>query len=338
MGGVEMLKKWLCAGLAAVTMLTLAGCGSSKEQNQTANGNVKWPKNIEMIVPYGAGGDSDFNARLLAQKLSKKLGSNVVVSNVTGNGGVTGSRKVKDAKNDGSSILFNHTAFVVNKASKASDFGFDDFSFASIVGSNPGNVIVVNKKLGINNLAELKAYSEQHPNELKIAVQTGATSYVIASQLLGQGFKLKMVDAGAASARLTALLGGHVDIIFSPYGGVKDYIAKGEMVPLAMDGENDLVVADKKINVKSIKSQGFQAYVPFYYFCAFPKGTDQKLVDAFNTAVKDIIDNDKDYQDKIYNMYFQKPFFAAGKDGLDKFAAYEKVLQNVQFTSVAKNK
>ena len=90
---------------------------------------------------------------------------------MTGNGGATGSRKVKDGKKDGSMILFNHTAFVVNKASKASDFRFDDFSFASVVGLNPGNVIVVNKKLGINSLEELKKYSQEHPNELKIAVR-----------------------------------------------------------------------------------------------------------------------------------------------------------------------
>ncbi|MCD2435322.1 tripartite tricarboxylate transporter substrate binding protein [Acidaminococcus sp. NSJ-142] len=329
-----MLKKVLCAGLA-VMMLAVAGCGDSKDANKQAS-KVKWPKNVEIVVPYGAGGDTDFNARLLAQKLSKKLGSNFVVSNVTGNGGATGSRKVKDGKKDGSIILFNHTAFVVNKASKASDFGFNDFAFASVVGLNPGNVIVVNKSLGINSLAELKQYSQAHPNELKIAVQTGATSYVIADQLLQDGFKLKMVDAGAASSRLTALLGGHVDVIFSPYGGVKDYIEKGEMVPLAMDGENNLVVPDKHIDVKNIKNQGFNAYVPFYYFVAFPKGTDQALVDSFNAAAKDIIENDKEYQKKIYDMYFQKPFFAAGQEGLDKFAPFEKALEKIQFTQVAK--
>lgn len=330
-----MLKKAVCVGLAAA-MLALVGCGGNKQANNETS-KVKWPKNVEIIVPYGAGGDTDFNARLLAQKLSKKLGSNFVVSNVTGNGGATGSRKVKDGKKDGSMILFNHTAFVVNKASKASDFGFDDFSFASVVGLNPGNVIVVNKKLGINSLEELKKYSQEHPNELKIAVQTGATSYVIASQLLQQGFQLKMVDAGAAASRLTALLGGHVDVIFSPYGGVKDYIAKGEMVPLAMDGENDLVVPDKKINLKDIKNQGFDAYVPFYYFVAFPKGTDQALIDSFNEAAKDIIENDKEYQKKLYDMYFQKPAFFAGKDGLAKFAPFEKALEKIQFSQVAKN-
>ena len=331
-----MLKKMLCAGLAVALLVAVTGCGGSKDKGSVGT-KAKWPKNVEVVVPYGAGGDTDFNARLLSQKLSKKLGTNIVVSNIKGYGGATGSRKVKEGKKDGSILLFNHTGFVENKASKASDFGFDDFSFASIVGLNPGNVIVVNKKLGVNSLADLKAYTEQHPDELKIAVQTGATSYVIASQLVKQGFKLKMVDAGAAASRLTALLGGHVDVIFSPYGGVKDYIAKGEMVPLAMDGENDLVVPDKNINVKTIKHQGFDAYVPFYYFVAFPKGTDQALIDSFNAAAKDIIENDKDYQSKIYNMYFQKPTFLPGSDGLAKFNAYEKVLQSVQFTEVAKS-
>lgn len=336
-----MLKKLISAGLVAVMALSLTACGGQKKADdkaKAATGAVKWPKNVQIIVPYGAGGDTDFNARLFAQKLSKKLGSNFVISNVNGNGGSTGSRQVKDGKKDGSIILFNHTGFVVNQSCKASDFGFADFAFAATAASNPGNVIVVNKALGINSLADLKKYSEANPDKLKIAVQTGATSYVVASQLLKAGFKLKMVDAGAAADRLTALLGNHVDIIFSPYGGVKDYIKKGDMVPLAMDGENDLVIADQNINVKNIVHQGFDAYVPFYYFFAFPKGTDPKMIEAFNAACKDIVDNDKDYQGKIYKTYFQKPFFKAGKDGEAIFNNYQdKVLKNIEFSKVGKN-
>lgn len=131
-------EKILCAGLAAALLVAVTGCGGAKDKGKTANTKAKWPKNVEVVVPYGAGGDTDFNARLLSQKLSKKLGTNIVVSNIKGNGGATGSRKVKDGKKDGSILLFNHTGFAVNKASKASDFGFDDFSFASIVGLNPG--------------------------------------------------------------------------------------------------------------------------------------------------------------------------------------------------------
>lgn len=63
-----MLKKAVCVGLAAA-MLALVGCGGNKQANNETS-KVKWPKNVEIIVPYGAGGDTDFNARLLAQKLS----------------------------------------------------------------------------------------------------------------------------------------------------------------------------------------------------------------------------------------------------------------------------
>ena len=102
-------EKILCAGLAAALLVAVTGCGGSKDKG-SAGTKAKWPKNVEVVVPYGAGGDTDFNARLLSQKLSKKLGTNIVVSNIKGNGGATGSRKVKEGKKDGSILLFNHTA------------------------------------------------------------------------------------------------------------------------------------------------------------------------------------------------------------------------------------
>ena len=74
-----MLKKILCAGLAAALLVAVTGCGGAKDKGKTANTKAKWPKNVEVVVPYGAGGDTDFNARLLSQKLSKKLGTNIVV-------------------------------------------------------------------------------------------------------------------------------------------------------------------------------------------------------------------------------------------------------------------
>src|SRR5574344_3028872 len=103
-----MLKKLISAGLVAVMALSLTACGGQKKADdkaKAATGAVKWPKNVQIIVPYGAGGDTDFNARLFAQKLSKKLGSNFVISNVNGNGGSTGSRQEKKRKKDGSIIL-----------------------------------------------------------------------------------------------------------------------------------------------------------------------------------------------------------------------------------------
>lgn len=329
--------------LMAITMAgALVACGSSTQATGSSSaGNtsegttaseVKWPKNVEIVVPAGAGGDTDFNARLLAQKLTEKLPANFVVSNVNGNGGATGTRQVKEAENDGSSVVFYHTAFLVNKASGTTDYGLDEYNFAAVAGLNVGNVVTVNSKLGINSLEELFEYTKEHPGELKMAAQTGATSYAVAMQMKNAGFDVNIVDAGSAADRLAAVLGGHVDVILAAYGSVKDYVKEGTLVPLAMDGEEDLVVESEGIDIKTMHNLGYDIKLPFYYFFAFPKGTDDGLVDEFNAALKDIIETDQEYQDKIYSSYYQKPVFIPREDGLSKFADIDQLLEKVDFT------
>ena len=55
-GGRTMLKKILCAGLAAALLVAVTGCGGAKDKGKPANTKAKWPKNVEVVVPYGAGG------------------------------------------------------------------------------------------------------------------------------------------------------------------------------------------------------------------------------------------------------------------------------------------
>lgn len=335
-----MFKKLLSVLLSAMLFASAVGCssggGASGSGAASAGGNasgsaseVKWPKNVQIIVPASAGGDSDYNARLFANKLSKKFGCNFVVSNVNGNGGATGTRQVKDAAADGSSILFYHSAFVVNQLSGTTDYGFDSYDFACIPAQSPGNVVTVSSKLGVKSLPELFDYAKAHPGKLKMAAQTGATSYAVAVLLKQAGLDINIVDAGSASDRLAALVGGHVDIILAGYGSIKDYVTKGDLVPLAMDGGNDLTV--NGTTIKAITNQGYDIKLPFYYFFAFPKGTDPNMVQAFDDAVEDIVKNDKDYQNSIATTYFQVPTFYNSKDGLAKFDEVNSILKNVDF-------
>ena len=344
-----MFKKGLAVVMAAAMAFSVAGCSAGKSDSaapaatekaadeksgdSAASSTVEWPKNVEIVVPASAGGDTDFNARLLAQKLSEKLPANFVVSNVNGNGGATGTRQVKDAANDGSSVLFYHTAFLVNKACGATDYGFDAYQFAAIAGQNVGNVVTVNASLGINSLEELYNYSKEHPGELKMAAQTGATSYAVALQMKNAGFDINIVDAGSAADRLAAVLGGHVDVILAAYGSIKDYVAEGTLVPLAMDGNSDLTVPDENIDIKAMKNQGYDIELPFYYFFAFPQGTDTALVDEFNAALGDIIENDSEYQEKIYASYYQQPTFMPGDEGLATYNDIDELLQKIDFSA-----
>lgn len=342
-----MKKRIFCVAMAMMAACSMTACSGGengkgttdagtvvKESTDTAASKVEWPKNVELIVPASAGGDTDFNARLLAQKLTEKLPANFVVSNVNGNGGATGTRQVKDGTADGSVAVFYHTAVLVNKACGATDYGFEAYNFAAIAGQSAGNVVTVNASLGIKTLDELLAYTKEHPGELKMAAQTGATSYAVAMQMKNAGFDVNIVDAGSAADRLAAVLGGHVDVILAAYGSIRDYVKEGTLVPLAMDGENDLMIPDENIDVKAIHNLGYENIkLPFYYFAAFPEKTSDALVDEFNAALKDIIENDKEYQDKIYASYYQKPVFLPREEGLAKYAEVGELLKNVDFSA-----
>ena len=326
-GEDKMKRVLLSLMLLAFGFAALSANGQSDSAGGTDSA-VKWPRNVEIIVPAGAGGDTDFNARLFADLLSKKMKPNFVVSNVKGNGGATGTRQVKNGENDGSTVLFYHSAFVVNQLSGTTDYGLDSYEFVAIAAKNRGNAVTVSSKLGVNSLEELLAYTKAHPGELKMAAQTGATSYAVSMLLKQAGFAINIVDAGSSADRLAALLGGHVDVILAAYGTIKDYISEGELVALAMDGGDDL----DEVGVKSITNDGYDIKLPFYYFFAFPKGTDQALVSEFRAAVKDIIENDSEYAKKIFSSYYQIPTFYGGETGIAKFDEVYKILEDVNFS------
>jgi tripartite-type tricarboxylate transporter receptor subunit TctC len=324
-----MFKKGICLVVLVAMAFSLIACSGNGSENsgEASEGAVQWPKNVEIVVPAGAGGDTDFNARLLADKLSQKLESNFVVSNVSGEGGATGTRQVKNAENDGSSVLFYHSAFVVNELSGTTDYGFDAYEFACIAAMNPGNVVTVNSSLGVNSLEELFEYSKENPGELKMAAQTGATSYAVSMLLKNAGLDVNIVDAGSAAERMAALLGGHVDIILAAYGSIHDYVEAGDLVPLALDSGVDL----EEAGLKSIVSEGYDIKLPFYYFFAFPEGTDQALVDGLSAAVKDIVENDADYAKRIGDTYLQTPTYYDADGGLEKFGEVYDILEDVEF-------
>jgi tripartite-type tricarboxylate transporter receptor subunit TctC len=288
----------LCAGVFAA---------GSSEKGQD------WPTGtIQIIVPAAPGGDTDFNARVLADKLSKKSGANFVAVNMSGSGGGVASRFVKDAPPDGKTVLINHPQFIINRLSGISDLTLNDYEFVGIVGRSIGNIVTVSSKYGFKTIGDLINYTKSHPGELKFAANTGATTHATALQLRQLGAQFNIVDAGSASDRITSLLGGHIDVITNAYGTVKDYFATGELVGLAVDSD----VQPEGLDIPIGASQGYDFGFPFYYWMAFPKGTDKAIVDKMGSLLRDIITTDKDYADQIYRSYLQKPAFYGGAEGL----------------------
>ncbi len=300
---------------------TAAGSDAGESTAEDSDGSAEpvdysWPtKNLQLICPFAAGGDSDANARWIASYLTEEMGMDVVVVNMDGNGGAVGARAAKDSANDGSVALCSSSAFITNELSGAIDFGLDEFEFSCIFAENPGNIVCVNKDLGVNTFQELIDYSKANPGKLKMAYNSGATTHAIALQIQDAGVDATLVDAGASSDRIAALLGGHVDIIINAYGSVKDYLESGQFIGLGLTGESS---AENIPGYTSLKEQGFDVVFPTYFFLAFPKGTDPALAEKLSAAAKNVVLNNPNYAEDIKNGYQQSPTYYDGEEGKQK--------------------
>ncbi|MGR3651163.1 MAG: tripartite tricarboxylate transporter substrate binding protein, partial [Roseovarius sp.] len=116
---------------------------------------------INMIIPYGAGGATDISARTIAEPLGRAVGGTLVMSNITGAGGATGSVAVQNAKPDGYTMLFARVgSHSVNPAMKATlPYTLNDFRFVTVYEINPV-ACAVRPDSGIESMEDLVNLTE----------------------------------------------------------------------------------------------------------------------------------------------------------------------------------
>ncbi len=126
---------------------------------------------ITLIVPFAAGGASDVSSRIIGETMSKHLGQNIIVENVAGAGGSTGSLRGKNAKPDGYTIGFGHMGTHAAAVSTTTKLPYDpriDFDYLGIHLVTP-HIMLVRKDLPTNTLQEFIAYGKDKGKGLKMA-------------------------------------------------------------------------------------------------------------------------------------------------------------------------
>ncbi|MDV2682879.1 tripartite tricarboxylate transporter substrate binding protein [Alkalihalophilus lindianensis] len=295
-----MLAVWFLSAL-------IVGCssegGSGEASNSTDNGAegssaenvegaVDYPTGpVTVVVPAGAGGDTDINARTFAKYLEQELGQPVVISNVTGAGGTVGAREVLDADADGQTVLFFHNSLLLNKILGLVDFSYDDYKLAGISILDEGNTFMVSGDSQFEDLQDLVDYARENPNEVSIATEVGGFTHL---QLLAleqdQDIELNIVDVGGAADKIAALLGGHIDIVPTSLGLVKEYVESGDMRTLGIMAEE---TADLMPEVPTFKEQGVNSSFEKFFFFGFPSDTPDEVVEKFSSAMETVINNEE---------------------------------------------
>ena len=279
-------------------------------------GAADWPNgNINAIITHAAGGDTDYNARLLCRLVEKKLGVKLIPTNLTGSNGAIAMTEYKDAEPDGSAFVFTNTAALNgNEATGLVDYGYDAFEPVALFGKQAGENIIVAADSPYKNLSDLIKASQENPNTIKFGISTGGGVY-IASVVLAIAGKAQFaaIEQGDAANRLTALLGGHVDATIAPYSVAKEYIEAGQIRSLCT------LLHDSPSLIKDVppaRETLPELEVNTLYVVLAPKGTSPEIVKAFNAAILDVVNNDPEYKEAVESYNFQSPWALNVEDTL----------------------
>ena len=200
-----------------------------------------WPQRpITIVVPYGAGGNTDLIARLTATQLGQSLGQPVLVDNRPGASGLIAARFVAAARPDGYTLFMGTLSQLVTapllQAGPAMDLA-REFAPVVNIGAN-AFVLTVNAQLPVKTLADLVAYAKQRPGKLTygsggVGGLTHLSSYLFARR---SGIELLHVPYKGASAAMTDLLGGQIDLYSASPSEVLPQLASGKLRALAVSG------------------------------------------------------------------------------------------------------
>jgi tripartite-type tricarboxylate transporter receptor subunit TctC len=162
-----------------------------------ANSQSNYPdKPIRLIVAFPAGGSTDIIGRVVAQKLSERLGQSIVVENRGGAGGTIGTDIASKAAPDGYTLTLGTTSTMAVAPSAYSKLGYDpikNFAPISLVAVTP-YLLVVNPGLRANTLAELVALAKSQPGKLNYSSAGNGSTTQLAMEMLNDAAGISTTD------------------------------------------------------------------------------------------------------------------------------------------------
>ncbi len=236
-------------------------------QAPTASTGQPYPtKSVRIIVPFAAGGNTDFTARTIAAKLTEALGQQFLVDNRPGASTNIGSDMIVKAAPDGYNILLGGAANTINVAALAK-VPFDlQRDLAPIVLCVKGaNVLSIHPSLPAKNLKELVALAKAKPGQLNYGTSGVASSNHMAGELFTSmaGIKLNHVPYKGNAPALTDLIGGHVEMIISGVPALIPHIKSGRIRSVAIGSPKRFAAIP---DVPTFDEQGLKGYEASTWF------------------------------------------------------------------------
>lgn len=282
-------RSW--AGIAALAGLSMIAAGCAEQSSGSAEAAAEeYPtKDIQYVVPFDPGGESDITARLQQDPLEKVLGSSVAVSNRPGGGGAVGwSELATSMKSDGYKWMGANLPHVVLQPLARDDAGYEteDINWAYIFESTP-NALVVPKNSKYESLEDFVKAARN--KKMTVGGSSSFSANHIGTLALNKAadIELTYVPFSGTAAATPALLGGQVDALMTYNTEALDLIDQGGRV-LGVASEERL---PNLSDVPTFKEQGFDVVQGAYRGVAVPPDTPDavrdKVAEAFKKVNKD---------------------------------------------------
>jgi tripartite-type tricarboxylate transporter receptor subunit TctC len=242
-------------------------------------------KPVRIIVPVAAGGGVDVMARLLAQKLSERLGQQFTVENRPGAAGVIGSKAVIASPNDGATLLYTPSSLSLSVAVHKTppyDVG-KDFTPIINVAVSP-YALVVHPSLPVHDLKEFIAFAKANPGKLSYSsAGVGSASHLAAELMKSMaGIEMTHVPNKGMNPALIDLMGGQVQALFASVPGMLAE-RSDRLRPIAMaERKRSALLPD----LPTMDEQGLKGFeVGNWAGLLGPAGLDPAIVSKLNREI-----------------------------------------------------
>ncbi len=249
-------------------------------------------KLVRYVVPFGAGASPDIVGRILADRLTRLWGQQVIVDNRVGAAGVLGTAFVAKSPPDGHTLVQCNIASSAITMSLFAKMPYDqlrDIAPVTRIGLTP-NILTVHPSMPIRSMQQLVAYAKAHPGKLSYSSGLAGTSPQLSIELLKLLAKIDIVNIPyrIGAQAITDTIGGQVPFNISNFPAMVAPVQTGRVRPLAVTSAQR---ATQLPEVPTVQESGFPGYdVQSWQGVCAPAGTPAAVLDKlhadFNTVLR----------------------------------------------------
>jgi tripartite-type tricarboxylate transporter receptor subunit TctC len=242
---------------------------------------------VRLIVAFAPGGTADFTARLLADKMQRRLGAPVAVENKPGANGAVAAEYVARSDADGYTLFFTTVGAVAINPALRSDLPYDPLKDFAPVGQVAVNstMLVVRPDMKVGSARELAELARRKPGAITVGITGRGALSDLGLRLFesAAGIKLQEVPYRGAAPAIVDILAGHLDGLMGDVPTVMAQVKAGKLTALAATSTER---SDIFPDVATFVEQGFAGVVGDNWNGVLaPAGTPQPVIAKLNAAM-----------------------------------------------------